>query len=170
MVEMLIWVWNWWMIPISLFVEKSVAYCTQSHREVCSNSFLVLWAAKTVSSMFLFQLSRYVAMLVLLHGTEWESTAFDPSSFLFSGGIAWAALVGSRKQLFTQTEILVPFFFEQRMANLLTEIVASYCIEVHINKTLKQVRLFSVPLWPILETSTQVTCLLHPVSPRSLFQ
>ena len=71
---------------------------------------------------------------------------FDPSSFLFSGDIARVALVGSRRELFTQTEILVPFFFEQHMANLLTEIVASYCIEVHINKTLKRVRLFSVPL------------------------
>ena len=93
-------------------------------------------------------------------------------SFLFSGDIAWVALVGSRKQLFTQTEILIPFFFEQTMTYLLIEIVASYCLEVHINKMLKQVRLFSVPLWLILEASTsiQVTCLLHPVSPRSLFQ
>ena len=53
-----------------LVCEKRVVYCTQSHREVCSNSFLVLWAANTVSSMFLFQLSIYLAMLVLLHGTE----------------------------------------------------------------------------------------------------
>ena len=102
--------------------------------------------------------------------TTWDRMRkqFDPSSFSFSGDIARVALVGSRKQLFTQTEILIPFFFEQHMAYLLIVIVASYCIEVHINKTLKQVRLFSVPLWPILEASTQVTCLLHPVSPRSL--
>ena len=50
--------------------RQLVARCAQSHREVCSSSFLVLWAAKTVSSMFLFQLSIYLVMLVLLHGTK----------------------------------------------------------------------------------------------------